>query len=68
MGLAARILIFIPLILLFYLMGRFVIFDIIYFESLLYQNLVEIIYLMISALVSLIMSAIIVDKLKNSRS
>lgn len=68
MGLAARILIFIPLILLFYLLGRFLIFDIIHLDSLLYQSLLEIIYLIISALVSLILSAIIVDKLKNNRN
>ncbi len=63
MQFAARTLILFALIVLFYMAGRFVIFEILYLDNTFYQNVFEIIYFTIAGLLSLILSAIIMDKI-----
>ncbi len=62
-----RTIIFIPVITLFYLFGRFVLFDLFQLDSLLYQSLLELGYLTIAGLVSLLLSTKIVDEWRNNR-
>lgn len=65
MKLFAKVLIFITLFLILYFVGKYFVSDI--FGNQLYQNLIDVIYIALSILVSLIFSNIIVDKLQNKR-
>lgn len=67
MKLFAKVLIFIPLFLILYIAGKYFISDLFNFGNRLYQNLFDVIYIVLSILVSLIFSNIIVDKLNNKR-
>jgi len=67
MKLFAKVLIFITLFLILYFVGKYFVSDLYIFGNQLYQNLIDVIYIALSILVSLIFSNIIVDKLQNKR-